>query len=97
MGNFDIPSNEKNIDEVIQIPQELGKEYEMRRQRSMVGSFDQIKRKFHEMPITEGWSAYSYELKKSGAIVAVKFKMPMVNTDIITKNLAPYVLEDEAI
>lgn len=49
------------------------------------------------MPITEGWATYSHELKKSGAIVAVKYKTPIVNTDIIPENLAPYVLEHEII
>lgn len=47
--------------------------------------------------ITEGWSSFYHDLQTFGAIVAVRYGIPMINTDVIPKELAPFVLEHEVI
>ena len=59
--------------------------------------FDHIKGKFHRLPIVSGWATYGKALREQGAIVAVKYKLPMVNTDVIPEELSNFVLEHEAV
>lgn len=73
----------QEIDEVIKLPQDLESVYLKRKDDAYVGSFDHIKGKFHRLPIVSGWATYSKALREQGAIVAVKYKLPMVNTDVI--------------
>lgn len=97
MNTEGTPSSENGIDQILAIPEYLQEIYISRRRNALVGSYSEIERKFNERPITDGWGAYSNALKRSGALVAVRHKTPMVNTDIIPKDLAPYVLEHEVV
>lgn len=97
MDNGDIPKFSIDIDAVIGIPSELREEYNIRQSRALVGSLETIQRRFYEMPIAIGWAQYSKALKESGAIASPRYKMPMVNTDVIPQELAPFVLIHEVV
>ncbi len=87
----------RTIDEVLKLPQDLESAYLKRKDDAYVGSFDHIKGKFHRLPIVSGWATYGKALREQGAIVAVKYKLPMVNMDVIPEELSGFVLEHEAV
>jgi len=66
------PVTLQKIDEILELPQDLEQIYLKRKTDGYVGSFDSIQRRFHRLPISEGWATYSRALREQGAIVAVK-------------------------
>ncbi|MBU1071285.1 hypothetical protein KKG65_02630 [Patescibacteria group bacterium] len=86
----------ERIDEILKLPNELELTYEERKRDAYVGSLGQISRRFHRLPIAENWFAYSKALKSQGAIVAIEYKLPMINTEVIPEDLVDFVLEHEA-
>ena len=87
----------KNIDQLIKLPDFLIPVYEKRKKDAMVGSYENIKARFHRLPIVEGWATYGPALRDQGAIVAVRYKIPMVNTDVVPEKFVPYFLEHEVV
>lgn len=98
MSEYSIDENRlANIDEKIQLPADLLPLYEKKKRQAIIGSFETIQRQFHTQMITEGWSSFASALRSSGAIVATRYGLSMVNTDVIPDDLAPYVLEHEVV
>ncbi|WKZ25617.1 MAG: hypothetical protein QY322_04530 [bacterium] len=89
--------NIQKIDEILRLPDDLEQRVEQRRKDAFVGSYEHIKGRFHRLPIVSGWTTYSKGLKGCGAIIAVKYKLPMISTDVVPDDLVDFALEHESV
>lgn len=91
------PLTIQKIDEILRLPDDLEQKVEQRRNDAFVGSYEHIKSRFHRLPIVSGWATYSKGLKDCGAIIAVKYKLPMISTDVVPDDLVDFALEHESV